>query len=313
MIGKCRKYRRMMEQALDAKLDPSARHALDEHLAVCPDCQHLARAWARIGDYDLAWRQHRAGLNAELPDGAQERIMAAIRSDAANWGQPEVIVGTGAKQDHTGWARPWGRLAGVAVAVLLLVVGWRFMMPAQTAAPADSIQTDADMVISAGTTAGTAKSSEKYGTGQDAEGNEAWHAYTGSVATALAPSVTDQFGQTEATAKNGTENSLRTNLCSESLQKVINEAVAARVYTRQSPTPQTLVLLACQAADAERFYDQAKMSLTSCETPFRIEIIRIGDLPARVDGFSAILLTQTVEASLLTNDDLSWVMILIGA
>jgi hypothetical protein len=318
MTWKCRKYRSLIDHSFEGPLDHASRQDLDHHLAGCQSCSHYEQASNKLVQYTLQWRGQQAQQGeCEVPAGLNGRIMDAIRLES-----------TGSESRRTTGVRPlaWSRYAGVAAALLLLFIGWQVFLPRMQNARAEH---ELAILDSAGHA--TVPASQETSNGQKAGdptektafGASNWQLFSGNFAQAMAPCI--NAGDTSSTTTTG-GNATSTDTTSSSeaylptdareyqdLLGLLDQAAAIRIYTRRLPVQQTLILAAFPAEDAARQYDQAKDDLASCTTPFRIEIIKIDDLPALIEGFSGSMLDQSIDSGLRSNGGLSWIMILMGA
>jgi hypothetical protein len=327
MSWKCRRYRKLIDQAYAGSLDHASRRDLEKHAAGCQACSSYWTASQQLLEYNQQWREMKQrSSSVEVPAGLNNRIILAIREEAAKQGLPvntAVHVSMQATQN-----RPiaWNRYASVAAAVLLLLVGWQILAPRlQNARTGNELAVidAAGNSISTATRQSVVDQKAGYPTEKTVFGASDWRLFSGNFADVIAPctSISDYGGATSIAGDPSiTENANSSEafqpadeLDGQDLLVMLDQATAIRIYKRLLPSEQTLILAAYPNEDAARQYDVAKTDLTSCVTPFRIEIIKIDQLPTLINGFTGDMLVQTIESSLRDNDGLSWIMILIGA
>jgi len=79
-------YLALISARLDGVLSPEEARRLEEHLAVCPDCQQAEKELRAIHEALCALPR------LEPPDGFQERVMAAVTADGtANRGKKRLV------------------------------------------------------------------------------------------------------------------------------------------------------------------------------------------------------------------------------
>lgn len=86
-------------------LDAADRAALDDHLAVCPDCDSACRAERQLDEH-----LGRAVRDVPIPHGLQERILGRLRRQRDEWWLEGM--------------KRTARYAAVAAVLLLAVFGW---------------------------------------------------------------------------------------------------------------------------------------------------------------------------------------------
>ena len=92
-MDKCERYQEMISAMVDGELSEEQRQELEAHLAVCPDCQALLRAFTALSD------------ELRMPASVPEDLCASVMARAA---APRPV--------HFAWRR-WGALAACLVLV----------------------------------------------------------------------------------------------------------------------------------------------------------------------------------------------------
>jgi anti-sigma factor RsiW len=121
-LNPCRRYRQSLALLVAEALAGPERDRLNQHLAVCPDCQsHLLELKSTTVSL-RAWTDSVAGLQPSLE--ARERWAKAVRSAAS----PKVVRGSTASPGAAGWWHDvvWssrGIWAGLAAVWVLILAG----------------------------------------------------------------------------------------------------------------------------------------------------------------------------------------------
>jgi hypothetical protein len=292
----CRRYREMiLNQTLDARSDSKSRHKLEQHLSHCPHCRAFSQNTQDWFAFRDDWRAQKE--KAEPSEGFPDRIIAAIRQEAA---QQSLQAAIPAKRP--GRMIYLNRAAGIAVAALLVVAGIQLLAPKKALNTADGTSLG-EQAMSTQANVKTASTTEpiKY-IFSSAPGS--WQIYGGSLS---GKAVAD------CTASGARED----GFSYEEIIRLLGQPVSLHIFTRQTDAlanesqnqPSILILAEYPSDAAAQMAEQVKLSLSSCETPVRIEIIRIDDLPTLVSGLDSDTLA---ELSAHRADASSWILILIG-
>ncbi len=298
MPNRCADFMALLPEYIDDELALSDRIRLEEHLAQCPSCR-------RELELQQAWLPHRHALTEAfekrvVPAGLNDRIMSAVRAEHAT---PHYM-----RWLTVSWRRSAYRLAGAAAMVVLLLVALRLyqgigMASATTTAARYSLtkagnnlsdQAIAPVSGSQELNAGTGSNGKSAGTAAG------WLVYNGSLANLDDDCVTVESAAAQATAKRD---------LLPAIQTAISQARILRILTKAGPPSQTLILTAWPSAEAESQLAALKNAFATCENTPRIEIIKAGDLPAKLNSLETNLYARIFEQP---PAEYVWILILMG-
>lgn len=127
----CREFRRWIVSD-----DPDERARAREHTASCVDCARALAGHRELSQRVRAWIE----ATPEPPAGAEERLLAAVRRQAAGDDEPEATPTRGARETAPAVVPLRRRMAWVALAaaaaLAALVIAPRLLSP--TGAPAEA-------------------------------------------------------------------------------------------------------------------------------------------------------------------------------
>jgi hypothetical protein len=295
----CHTFLAMLPEYLDGELDNPARIRMEQHLAECPGCRKEL-------DLQQEWLRHRRSIqelseNYPVPAGLNERIMAAVCADLA--AKPAFRL------PAISWRRTWPRLAGTAAVIVLLAISLQIFQTrgrtqaTSTAALYNSSKEAAmaDMSgkaapnVSAGMAAGTTAAGS---TTRSASAN-GWTVYSGNLAGLNAACSAPE------TQKEAAE----TRVLLPVLQESFSMARELRILTKAGPPARTLILTAWKTSEVDNQRELLKNAFATCENLVQIEIIKAGELPAKLNSLESNLYVKVFEQR---PADYSWIFILIG-
>ncbi len=296
MSWTCRKYRQAILNPTETAQQEPFRQALEKHLASCPRCRGLARANAAWQEFGRQWRDSRE--QAAFPQDLKQRIHAAIRLEAAQKSLTAAAPATAKPQR----LRYLNQAASLAVVALLIVTGLHLFAPRPTQQTESAGRNQS--LVSTQLPADLTKAAQETIKNPTFANSAAWQAYAGK--------------WTDLTVTTSGSDAVK-GLADQRLAQVmaaLEQAETVRVFIRtaadagQGGAPSSwLVLARFRDPEIKDRAAQAEKSLASCETPFWIEIIKAGDLPARLGNLDGESLAGLAAESA---DGSSWILVQIG-
>ena len=324
MAKKCHMDVSLLVDYLDHNLKDEERMAVETHLKECRSCQEkikMQEKWLSLIE--------ESGLS-ENPDAvADEQTLLRIKQQI----QEAMSSDLSESKNQKGEIRRrsyWLQAASFAAAILLVIwilpalfTRWQEQKGSQSAGNEIADQEKSSVTSQAGLTQEILN--------EQTTVLYAWSVYKGSLADIDAMSCffeTNRKSETmpanesdesvnetksqDMTASNYFLSSNRQlNTTGQIFLDVLNEAEKLRIITNVKDKSQAIILAAYDPENAEKNEKQLRSALKTCQNPIKIEIIRSVELLSRLESVEPGLFGRVFCEPI--DDDLTWILILIGA